>query len=100
MSLGELVYQTACNKNCSKQLIHVLSEETARSTVYHHFSQLFVVIQLSGLIKFREVSGVKVQLTQAIFDHWARITRVHGINEADSDDFPFTGLYCQLSPLS
>ncbi len=44
-----------------------LSEESAHPTVYNHLSQLSVDIQLSGLIKFEEVSGVKMQLAQVIF---------------------------------
>ena len=44
----------------------ILSEEIAHPTVYHHLSQLSVDIQLSGLIKGRENSGVQVPLTQAI----------------------------------
>ncbi len=44
-----------------------LSEETAHPTVYHHLSQLSVDIQLSGLIKCREDSGLLIQLIQVIF---------------------------------
>ena len=35
-----------------------LSEKIAHSTAYHHLSHLSVDIQLGGLIKFREDSGV------------------------------------------
>ena len=44
-----------------------LSEEIAHPTVYHHFSQLSVDIQLSRLIKCREDLGVQMHLTQVIF---------------------------------
>ena len=37
---------------------HTLSEETAQPTVYHHPSQVSVDMQLSGLIKCREDTGV------------------------------------------
>ena len=40
------------------QFTHALSEEIAHPTVYHHLSQLSVDIQLNGLIKCREDSGV------------------------------------------
>ena len=44
-----------------------LSEETAQPTVYHHLSQISVDMQLSGLIKCREGTGVLMQVTQLIF---------------------------------
>ena len=47
--------------------VDTLSEETAHPTVYHHLSQFSVDIQLSGLIKYREDSGVLMQLMQVIF---------------------------------
>ena len=40
-----------------------LSETTPHSTVFHHLSHLSVDIQYSGLIKFKENSGVQTQLT-------------------------------------
>ncbi len=46
---------------------YTLSEETAHPTVYHHLSQLSVDIQLRGVIKCSEDSGVIVQLTQVVF---------------------------------
>ena len=50
-----------------KIYLSTLSEEIAHPTVYHHLSQLSVNIQLNGLIKFREDSGVQMQLTKLIF---------------------------------
>ncbi len=44
-----------------------LSEETAQPTVYHHLSQVSVDMQLSGMIKCRENSGVLMQVTLLIF---------------------------------
>ncbi len=44
-----------------------LSEETAQPTVYHHLSQVSVDMQLSGLVKCREDTGVLMQVTQLIF---------------------------------
>ncbi len=44
-----------------------LSEEIANPTLYHHLSQLSVDIQLNGLIKCREDSGVQMQQIQVIF---------------------------------
>ena len=44
-----------------------LSEKIAHPTVYHHLNQLSVDIQLNGLIKCRENSGVQMKLTQVIF---------------------------------
>ena len=44
-----------------------LSEEIAHLTVYHHLSQHSVNIQLNGLIKCREDSGVQMKLTKVIF---------------------------------
>ncbi len=44
-----------------------LSEEIAHPTVYHHLSQLSVEIHLNELIKYREDSGVQIQLTEVIF---------------------------------
>ncbi len=62
-----------------------LSEETAHSTVYHHLSQLSVEIQVSGLIKFREESGVQIQLTDSLFTGLDGI-RVNCHNAAVSGD--------------
>ena len=44
-----------------------LSEETAQPTVYHHLIQVSVDMQLSGLIKSREDTGVLMQVNQLIF---------------------------------
>ncbi len=44
-----------------------LSEEMAHSTEYHHLSQFSVNIQLNGLIKCREDSGIQMKLTQLVF---------------------------------
>ena len=46
--------------------MHTLSEKIAHSTEFHHLNQLSVDIQQSGLIKFRENSGVQTQLTQGV----------------------------------
>ncbi len=54
-----------CLSNLSAFL--ALSEETAQPTVYHHLSQVSVDMQLSGLIKCKEDSGVPMQVTQLIF---------------------------------
>ena len=54
-----------------------LSEEIAHSTIYHHLSQLSVVIQLSGLIKFREDWDVQMELT------WLDVTSVYCLDVAD-----------------
>ncbi len=43
-----------------------LSEETAQPIVYHNLSQVSLDMQLSGLIKCREDSGVLMQVTQLI----------------------------------
>ena len=43
-----------------------LSEEIAHSPVNHHPSQLSVDIQLNGLIKGKEDSGVQMQVAQVI----------------------------------
>ncbi len=48
-------------------MVIALSEETAQPTVYHHLSQVSVDMQLSGLIKCREDSGVLLQVTQLYF---------------------------------
>ena len=40
--------------------LSMVSEEIAHLTVYHHLSQVSVDIQLNGLIKCREVSGVQM----------------------------------------
>ncbi len=38
----------------------------AHHTVYHHLSQLSVDIQLNGLIKYKDDSGVQIKLNQVI----------------------------------
>ncbi len=55
------------------------SEKIAHPTVYHHLSQLSVDIQLNGLIKSRENSGVQMKLTQVIFRSlsWIHLSQVH-----------------------
>ena len=42
-------------------------KKIAHPTVYHHLSQLSVAMQLNGLNKCRENSGVQMKLTKAIF---------------------------------
>ena len=42
-------------------------EETAHPTAYHHLNQLSVNIRLSGLVKFRKDSGVRMQQTRVTF---------------------------------
>ncbi len=68
--LFSLIYSILCIFTTTGKL-HLfkptLSEEIAHSTVYHHLIQLTVNIQLHGLIKWREDSGVQIQLTQMIF---------------------------------
>ena len=56
-----------------------LSEKIAHPTGYHHLSQLSVDIQLDGLNKCRENSGVQMKLTQAIFRSlsWIHLSQVH-----------------------
>ena len=56
-----------------------LSEKIAHPTVYHHLGQLSVDIQLNGLIKCREDSGVQMKLTQVIFHSlsWIHLSQVH-----------------------
>ncbi len=53
--LVQLVISTAFE---STALQITLSEKIAHSAVFYHLSHLSVDIQLSGLIKFREDSGV------------------------------------------
>ncbi len=48
----------------SKSLQSTLSEKIAHSTVFHHLSHLSVDNQWSGLIKYRENSGVQTKLTR------------------------------------
>ena len=45
-------------------LIITLSGEIAHPKVYHHLSQLYVNIQVSRLSKFREYSGIQLELNQ------------------------------------
>ncbi len=56
-----------------------LSEKIAHPTVYNHLSQLSVDIQLNGLIKCRENSGVQMKLTEVIFRSlsWIHLSQVH-----------------------
>ena len=49
--------------NCLNSF-NTLSEKIAHSTVFHHLSHLSVDIQWSGLIKYRENSGVQTKLAQ------------------------------------
>ncbi len=78
-----------------------LSEETAQPTVYHHLSQASVDMQLSGLIKCREDSGVLMQVTQLIFHplSWV-LPESSRIKTVGSGDIQLNELECQLSPLS
>ncbi len=56
-----------------------LSEKIAHPTVYHHFSQLSVDIQLNGLVKCKEDSGVQMKLNQVILCSlsWIHLSQVH-----------------------
>ena len=58
LAYTEIQGDSTCNNSSS-----TLSEKIAHSTVFHHLSHLSVDIQQSVLIKFKENSGVQMQLT-------------------------------------
>ena len=56
-----------------------LSEKIAHPTAYHHLSQLSVDIQLNGLIKCKEDSGVQMNLNKVILCslNWIHLSQVY-----------------------
>ncbi len=64
---------------CFFPQLYTLSEKIAHPTVYHHLSQLSVDIQLNGMIKCKEDSGVQMKLNQVILCSlsWIHLSQVH-----------------------